>query len=87
MLLLTTAAAVLTAYPAPALLLSTMAPFFLLAIASGWFVHCRRVIPLCTLFAAPLYILKKLPIYGSFLWKRQRTWVRTERDLANNTQA
>ncbi|MGI8981862.1 MAG: glycosyltransferase family 2 protein [Pirellulaceae bacterium] len=87
MLLLTTAAAVLTARPAPALLLFAVVPIFLLAIASGWFVHCRQVIPLGTLLTAPLYILKKLPLYGSFLWKRQRTWVRTERDLANNTPA
>ena len=69
------------------MLLSATVPFFLLAIAGGWFVHCRQVIPLGTLLSAPLYILKKLPIYGSFLWKRQRTWVRTERDLAPRTQA
>ena len=87
LLLLTTAAALLTGQPAAALLLSATVPFFLVAIASGWFVHCRQVIPLCTLLAAPLYILKKLPIYGSFLWKRQRTWVRTERDLAPRTYA
>jgi cellulose synthase/poly-beta-1,6-N-acetylglucosamine synthase-like glycosyltransferase len=82
MLLLTAATAIATSQPAPALLLLATAPFFFLAIAAGWFVHCRRVIPLGTLLVAPLYILRKLPIYGRFLWKRQLTWVRTERDLA-----
>jgi len=82
MLLITSAVALATSQPAPALLLLATAPFFFLAIAAGWFVHCRRVIPLGTLLVAPLYILRKLPIYGRFLWKRQLTWVRTERDLA-----
>jgi cellulose synthase/poly-beta-1,6-N-acetylglucosamine synthase-like glycosyltransferase len=82
LLLLASTAPLLTAQPAPALLLWATAPLFLLAIAAGWFVHCRRIIPLGTLLLAPLYILQKLPLYGSFLWKRQQTWVRTERDLS-----
>ncbi|MFN0018112.1 MAG: glycosyltransferase family 2 protein [Pirellulaceae bacterium] len=82
MLLITSAAAFATSQLAPALFLLASAPFFFLAIAAGWFVHCRCVIPLGTLLVAPLYILRKLPIYGRFLWKRQLTWVRTERDLA-----
>ena len=81
LLLITAAAALLTSQPAPLFILSAVAPLFFLAIAAGWFVHCRRIIPLRTLLAAPLYILGKLPIYGSFLWKRQRAWIRTERDL------
>lgn len=75
--------AVLTGQPAPAMLLVATALPFALAIAAGWFVHCRRVIPLGTLLVAPLYMWRKLPIYGRFLWKRQQAWVRTERDLAS----
>lgn len=82
MLLITTVVAFVTSQPAPALLMLAVSPLFLLAIAAGWFVHCRGVIPLGTLLVAPLYILRKLPIYGRFLWNRQRAWVRTERDLA-----
>jgi len=82
LLLISAAAALLTSQSGPFFILSAVAPLFFLAIAAGWFVHCRKVIPLRTLLAAPLYILGKLPIYGSFLWKRQRAWIRTERDLA-----
>jgi glycosyltransferase involved in cell wall biosynthesis len=82
MVVITTALAFVTSQPAPALVLLAVSPLFFLAIATGWFVHCRQVIPLRTLLVAPLYILRKLPIYGSFLWNRQRAWIRTERDLA-----
>jgi hypothetical protein len=82
MLLITVAVALATLQPAPAMVLLAVSPLFLLAIATGWFVHCRQVIPLGTLLVAPLYILRKLPLYGRFLWSRQLTWVRTERDLA-----
>jgi hypothetical protein len=82
MVVITTALAFVTLQPAPALVLLAVSPLFFLAIATGWLVHCRQVIPLRTLLVAPLYILRKLPIYGSFLWNRQRAWIRTERDLA-----
>jgi cellulose synthase/poly-beta-1,6-N-acetylglucosamine synthase-like glycosyltransferase len=82
LLVVTVVAAAFGAHVAPAIILASMTSCFALAIAAGWFVHCRRVIPLGALLAAPLYILGKLPIYGSFLWKRQRAWIRTERDLA-----
>ena len=64
----------------PLQILAVTAPLLPLAIAAGWLVHCRKDIPLHTLLAAPRYIGSKLPIYGSFLWKRQQAWVRTERD-------
>ncbi|MCE9529428.1 MAG: glycosyltransferase family 2 protein [Planctomycetales bacterium] len=82
MLMATVTFAATTSHYIPASILLAVSPLFILAIAAGWFVHCRRVIPLGTLLVAPIYILRKLPIYGRFLWKRQLTWVRTERDLA-----
>jgi glycosyltransferase involved in cell wall biosynthesis len=81
MVVITTALAFVTSQPAPALLLLAVSPMFFLAIATGWFFHCRQVIPLRTLLAVPFYILQKLPLYGSFLWNQQRAWIRTERDL------
>lgn len=81
-LFITVIAFLFTQQPAPTLLMLAVSPFFLLAIASGWLVHCGRVIPLRTLLVAPIYMLRKLPIYGRFLWDRQRAWVRTERDLS-----
>jgi cellulose synthase/poly-beta-1,6-N-acetylglucosamine synthase-like glycosyltransferase len=49
----------------------------------GWWVHCRRQVPLWALLAAPLYATAKLPIYLAFVVKRQQHWVRTERDLTS----
>ena len=33
-----------------------------------------------TVVAVPHYMLRKLPIYAGFLFRRQRGWVRTERE-------
>jgi hypothetical protein len=51
-----------------------------LAVIAGWAGFCRRQVPLVALLAAPLYIAAKLPIYLTFLVKRQQQWVRTQRD-------
>lgn len=53
----------------------------LLAVLSGWAVHCRRQVPFFALLAAPFYVALKLPIYLTFLGKRQVQWVRTQRDV------
>jgi cellulose synthase/poly-beta-1,6-N-acetylglucosamine synthase-like glycosyltransferase len=41
------------------------------------------VSPWTVLAAVPRYIAGKIPIYASFLYRRQRTWVRTDRDDAS----
>ena len=64
----------------PAAILSVGGIITTLAFCSAWFVHCRRQIPLSALLTAPLYILRKLPIYISFIMRPQSSWVRTERD-------
>jgi hypothetical protein len=38
------------------------------------------VIPFTVLMYAPLYALKKIPLYLGFLIKRQVEWVRSKRD-------
>ena len=49
--------------------------------AANWSAaFCRKQMPLVALLAAPLYIAAKLPIYLTFLVKRQQQWVRTQRD-------
>jgi hypothetical protein len=50
------------------------------ALGLGWVVFCRREVPLRAVVAVPHYMLRKLPIYTGFLFRRQHTWVRTERD-------
>ncbi|QDU81314.1 N-glycosyltransferase [Polystyrenella longa] len=49
-------------------------------IGLNWFVYCRKIIPLSVLVGIPKYVFKKLPIYFSFLFKRQQEWVRTDRE-------
>ncbi|MEZ6047696.1 MAG: glycosyltransferase family 2 protein [Planctomycetaceae bacterium] len=49
-------------------------------IGLNWYVYCRHVIPFSALAGIPKYVFKKLPIYFSFLVKRQQEWVRTDRE-------
>ncbi len=55
--------------------------FLLLAgIVVAWVGFGRDTIPFSKLVAVPLYIAWKIPLYISFLFKRQTAWVRTSRD-------
>jgi cellulose synthase/poly-beta-1,6-N-acetylglucosamine synthase-like glycosyltransferase len=51
-----------------------------LSVLAGWWVYCRDQISLVALLAAPLYMLRKLPIYVKFFLARgERRWIRGER--------
>jgi cellulose synthase/poly-beta-1,6-N-acetylglucosamine synthase-like glycosyltransferase len=65
----------------PLVILATNFMLLGAALLAGWARHCRQQVPLRALFAAPLYAAAKLPIYLAFLMKRQKSWVRTERDV------
>ncbi|MEJ1339116.1 MAG: glycosyltransferase family 2 protein [Candidatus Sedimenticola sp. (ex Thyasira tokunagai)] len=45
-----------------------------------WFFFARDVISLGDLAYAPIYALKKIPLYLKFLIKRETNWVRSRRD-------
>jgi cellulose synthase/poly-beta-1,6-N-acetylglucosamine synthase-like glycosyltransferase len=64
---------------APAVLLIGTAFLAGGAVFLAWAKFGRRTLPMLTLFAAPLYIAWKLPVYGKLLTARERRWVRTER--------
>lgn len=51
-----------------------------LAIISAWAKFGREIVSIVALLYAPFYILKKIPLYLSFLLKRQVDWVRSKRD-------
>jgi cellulose synthase/poly-beta-1,6-N-acetylglucosamine synthase-like glycosyltransferase len=52
-----------------------------LAILRAWHVAGRDVIGWSELvFTAPAYMLRKLPMYFAFLWKREASWVRAKRE-------
>lgn len=59
----------------------------LIAILAAWAKYCRRELPAQTLLSIPLYILWKIPLYFAFLFKRQKAWVRTERDIDPQAQS
>ncbi|MEX0715284.1 MAG: glycosyltransferase family 2 protein [Planctomycetaceae bacterium] len=68
----------------PAGALAVQGGMMLAAVAVGWAKHCRRHVPLRVLAAIPIYMLRKLPIYVSFFFKRQKQWVRTERTVRSD---
>lgn len=51
-----------------------------LAVVMAWRSYGREVLTSSELLLAPLYVLRKLPLYLRLLWKRQTEWVRTHRD-------
>jgi glycosyltransferase involved in cell wall biosynthesis len=65
---------------APALLASFAVVMLGAAILLAWSQFGREVIAFTSLLYAPLYALKKIPLYLGFLLKRQVEWVRSKRD-------
>ena len=59
----------------------------IVGVAIGWARFERHRIPARQLLAAPLYVAWKLPMYFSFVVRRQRAWVRTERDVDQTEDA
>ena len=55
---------------------------FLLSLAVGmaWFRFGREAVSLGRLLLSPAYAVAKLPLYGSFIWRRQLVWMGTKRD-------
>ena len=50
------------------------------AVFAAWVKFGRRMLPLGSLLAAPVYVAWKLPIYAKLVVSREKAWVRTERD-------
>ena len=51
------------------------------AMLAAWAQFRRKVLPFTSLLAIPFYVLVKVPILLGFLFRPQRSWVRTARDL------
>jgi cellulose synthase/poly-beta-1,6-N-acetylglucosamine synthase-like glycosyltransferase len=49
------------------------------AVLLAWRSVGSRWISLAELLSAPFYVLRKIPVYVSFILKRQKEWVRTSR--------
>lgn len=51
-----------------------------LGLLRAWLFHGRTILPLRSLAQVPAYMFWKLPIIARFFTRRERQWIRTERD-------
>jgi len=66
-------------YVALVLLLSSFT-FCAIILVATWWKFGRDYLTLKELCSIPVYIVSKLSVYATFIFKRQKKWVRTERD-------
>jgi cellulose synthase/poly-beta-1,6-N-acetylglucosamine synthase-like glycosyltransferase len=66
----------------PLLILAIAGLLIMASIIGSWARFGRVNIPGSALFTIPFYLLWKLPLYFAFLVRRERKWVRTERNPA-----
>lgn len=71
--------------PIPVILLGVNGVLIGLAILLAWAKYCRKTLPAQVLLSVPLYILWKFPLYFAFLFKPQKSWVRTERETTKES--
>ncbi len=64
----------------PAILLGIGAALMGSGLVLGWLVHCRDKVPAKAILAMPWFLVRKVAIYASLLLKREKVWLRTERD-------
>ncbi|TDF84109.1 glycosyltransferase family 2 protein [Pseudomonas sp. H9] len=64
----------------PALLATLTMALLGAAVLLAWHRFARELIAFSVLMYAPLYAVKKIPLYLGFLIKRQVEWVRSKRD-------
>jgi cellulose synthase/poly-beta-1,6-N-acetylglucosamine synthase-like glycosyltransferase len=49
-------------------------------VLAAWARFARDVLPARILMAVPLFLLLKIPVYIRFVLRRQKAWVKTDRD-------
>jgi len=59
---------------------SVLMSIFMTTVLIAWFKFGREIMTFKDLCGIPFYILRKIPLYFSFLLNRQQEWVKTERD-------
>lgn len=50
------------------------------ALLRAWHMHGREILPLRSLAEVPAYMIWKLPIVARYFTRRERQWIRTERE-------
>lgn len=76
--------AILAGQVSPLAIAGTNCVLLTLAILLAWWRHGQDILPLRWLAFAPVYALRKIPLYLQFFFDRQRDWVRGERDTGDN---
>ena len=64
----------------PLYLLSFGAVLMGASIVLGWHIHCRKQVGIKSLLSIPWFVIRKVTIYGSLIFNREKIWLRTERD-------
>jgi hypothetical protein len=64
----------------PAAVAATAGAVLILAMLLAWRSLGTKNVPLRIWLVVPWYVLRKLPIYVAYLFRRERQWVRTARD-------
>jgi cellulose synthase/poly-beta-1,6-N-acetylglucosamine synthase-like glycosyltransferase len=65
---------------APLAVLAAVGGMLMVSILAAWACFARHIVPWVALLAVPFYVLWKIPVYAGFLLKREKTWIRTERN-------
>jgi cellulose synthase/poly-beta-1,6-N-acetylglucosamine synthase-like glycosyltransferase len=65
----------------PAVMLTAALGCVVVSVVASWLRFGRRAMPVGSVLGAPRYALAKVPMYASFVRRRQREWVRTARDV------
>lgn len=79
-LVIAAAAAVVMRETAPLTIALVNTVLMCLCIVLAWWRHGRDILPGQWLAFAPLYAVRKIPLYFRFFWNRQRVWARGERE-------
>ena len=66
--------------PALGLVYALLLAVFAAAALAAWWARGRDLVRFVELLSIPLYIALKVPLYVRFLFRREKRWVRTERD-------
>lgn len=64
----------------PVLMLSVGAVLVGASLVLGWLFHCRTKVPFQAIVAIPWFLVRKVRIYLSLIFKREKVWLKTERD-------
>ena len=64
----------------PACLLGFGLGLVFVAVSISWIRFGRTRFPARAMLLAPVYVVSKLPLYIEFVIRRQRAWIRTERE-------